>query len=172
MLSSVEFANNGALTHIGNWAFYNCHELTELAIPEGVTEIGHAAFYGCTYLTELTLPSSVQKIAENGFALCSKLKAMHIKAAVPPTIQAKTFFDVNRQIPVYIPTASTEAYENDPFWREFNIQSENEAPAAVDNIQSPNNNSQKLLHNGQLLIIRNGKTYSMMGQEMQYIVLF
>lgn len=39
MLSSVEFANNGALTHIGNWAFYNCHELIELAIPEGVTEL-------------------------------------------------------------------------------------------------------------------------------------
>ena len=47
MLSSVNFAEDGAVTTIGDWAFYNCHELTNITIPEGVTEIGHAAFYGC-----------------------------------------------------------------------------------------------------------------------------
>lgn len=73
MLSSVNFAEDGALVRIGDWAFYNCHELTNIVIPEGVTEIGHAAFYGCTYLTEITLPSSVQEVADNGFALCGKL---------------------------------------------------------------------------------------------------
>ena len=65
MLSSVNFAENEALTHIGNWAFYNNHEMTNLVISEGVTEVGHAAFYGCTYLKEMTLPSAVQEIADN-----------------------------------------------------------------------------------------------------------
>ena len=51
-----------SLKRIGNWAFYNCHQLLELAIPEGVTEIGNAAFYGCTYLENLELPASVQAI--------------------------------------------------------------------------------------------------------------
>lgn len=63
-----------ALQRIGNWAFYNCCLLQELALPEGVTEIGEAAFYGCSHLEELVLPSSLQTIGDNGFAACSNLK--------------------------------------------------------------------------------------------------
>ena len=37
----------------------------------------------------------------------------------------------------------------------------------MDNIQSPVTTCQKLLHNGQLLIIRDDKTYSVMGQEIE-----
>ena len=58
-------ASQCALQRIGNWAFYNCHQLQELNIPEGVTEIGNAAFYGCTYLEDLVLPSSLQTIGDN-----------------------------------------------------------------------------------------------------------
>lgn len=38
---------------------------------------------------------------------------------------------------------------------------------AVDNITTDNANTQKLLRNGQLLIIRDGKTYTIMGAEIQ-----
>ena len=163
MLSSVDFAENGALVRIGDWAFYNCHELTNITIPEGVTEIGHAAFYGCTYLTEITLPSSVQEVADNGFALCGKLQKMHVKALVPPTIHSKTFYEVNRKIPVYVPDEVVEDYKADPYWKEFLIIGEN---TAVDNIQSPNANGEKIFRDGQLLIIRDGKTYNVMGVEL------
>ena len=163
MLSSVIFAEDGALTTIGDWAFYNCHELTNIVIPEGVTKIGHAAFYGCTYLTEITLPSSVQEVADNGFALCGKLQKMHVKALVPPTIHSKTFYEVNRKIPVYVPDEVVEDYKADPYWKEFLIIGEN---TAVDNIQSPISNSQKIIRNGHLLILRNGKTCNVMGIEV------
>ena len=163
MLSSVNFAKDGALTMIGDWAFYNCHELTNITIPEGVTEIGHAAFYGCTYLTEITLPSSIQEVADNGFALCGKLQKMHVKAMVPPAIHAKTFYEVNRKIPVYVPDEVVEDYKADPYWKEFLIIGEN---TAVDNIQSSNANGEKLFRDGQLLIIRDGKTYNVMGMEV------
>ncbi len=166
MLSSVTFSKNGALTRIGNWAFYNNHELTNLVIPEGVTEVGHAAFYGCTYLKEMTLPSTVQDIADNGFALCAKLQKIHVEATTPPTIQAKTFFDVNRQIPVYVPDNAVEAYKADPYWQEFNIIGKSNAPSAVDNISSPDANTHKLLRDGQLLILRDGKTYTITGQKL------
>lgn len=164
MLSSVNFAEDGALTMIGDWAFYNCHELTNITIPEGVTEIGHAAFYGCTYLTEITLPSSIQEVADNGFALCGKLQKMHVKAMVPPAIHAKTFYEVNRQILVYVPDAVVEDYKANPYWKEFLIIGEN---TAVDNIQSPNANGEKIFRDGQLLIIREGKTYNVMGMEIK-----
>lgn len=166
MLSSVAFAENGALTRIGNWAFYNNHELTNLVIPEGVTEVGHAAFYGCTYLKEMTLPSTVQEIADNGFALCAKLQRMNVDALVPPTVAARTFEEVNRSIPVYVPDEVVPAYQAAPVWQEFNIQGKSNAPSALDDISSPISNNQKLLRDGQLLILRDGKTYTIMGAEI------
>ena len=159
-------ASGSSLWRIGSWAFYNCYNLQNLTIPEGVTEIGNAAFYGCTYLEDMVLPSSVQEIGDNGFALCAKLKQIHVKATTPPTIQAKTFFDVNRLIPVYVPDDAVQAYEDDPYWKEFDIQGESKAPSAVENIQLSSSNSTKLLHNGQLIIIRDGKKYTVMGQEI------
>ena len=166
MLSSVAFAENGALTRIGNWAFYNNHELTNLVIPEGVTEVGHAAFYGCTYLKEMTLPSTVQEIADNGFALCAKLRRMNVDAIVPPTVAARTFEDVDRTIPVVVPDESVSVYKSAPVWQEFNIQGKSEVSAALDNIHAENSDTRKLLHNGQLLILRDGKTYTITGQKL------
>lgn len=168
MLSSVNFAKDGALTRIGNWAFYNNHELTNLVIPEGVTEVGHAAFYGCTYLAEMTLPSTVQEIADNGFALCAKLKRMNVDAILPPTVAARTFEEVDRSIPVYVPDEVVDIYKAAPVWQEFNIQGKSNAPTGVENTHSPSpmTDCQKVIHNGQLLILRDGKMYSIMGQEL------
>ena len=157
-------ANATSLWRIGSWAFYNCHQLQNLTIPEGVTEVGDAAFYGCTYLEDMVLPSTIQEIGDNGFALCAKLQKIHVEATTPPTIQAKTFFDVNRQIPVYVPDNAVEAYKADPYWQEFNIIGKSNAPSAVDNISSPNADTNKLLRDGQLLILRDGKTYTITGQ--------
>ena len=159
-------ASGSALKRIGSWAFYNCHQLEHLTIPEGVTEVGDAAFYGCTYLADMTLPSTVQEIGDNGFALCAKLQEIHVKAMTPPAIKPKTFFDVNRRIPVYVPADAVEAYESDPYWGEFDIQAE-EAPTALPNspiTSSPD--TRKLIRDGQLIIVRDGKTYNAMGVEM------
>ena len=160
-------ASGSSLWRIGSWAFYNCHQLQNLTITEGVTEVGDAAFYGCTYLEDMVLPSTIQEIGDNGFALCAKLQKIHVEATTPPTIQAKTFFDVNRQIPVYVPDNAVEAYKADPYWQEFNIIGKSNAPSAVDNISSPNADTNKLLRNGQLLILRDGKTYTIMGAEIK-----
>ena len=123
---------NSQLKRIGNWSFYNCHNLQSLTIPEGVTEIGSAAFYGCTYLQDLTLPSSLQQIGDNCFALCSKLNYITVNATIPPTIEAKTFADVNRTIPLYVPAGSLEAYQSDIYWSEFTNVTE--APTAIKSV--------------------------------------
>ena len=159
-------ASGSSLWRIGSWAFYNCHQLQELTIPEGVTEIGDAAFYGCTYLEDMVLPSTIQAIGDNGFALCEKLQKIHVKATTPPSIQAKTFFDVNRQIPVYVPDGAVEAYEDDPYWQEFDIQCNSSTPTAVEDVTAYGSGIQKLIRDGQLIIVRGGKSYSVMGQEL------
>jgi len=160
-LSRVTFAANSSLTTIGNWVFYNCHELQSLAIPEGVTEIGKAAFYGCAYLKDVNLPSSVRAIGDNAFALCAKMAKLQVAAVVPPTIAAKTFEDVSREMPVYVPEASVEAYKADPYWGELNIIG---GLTAVETVESTPATPTKLLRNGQLFILRDGKTYTVQGQ--------
>jgi hypothetical protein len=160
-------AEGSALRRIGSWAFYNCHQLEHLTIPEGVTEVGDAAFYGCSYLEDMTLPSTVQEIGDNTFALCAKVKMIHVKAMTPPAIKAKTFFDVNRRIPVYVPDEVVEAYKSDPYWSEFDIQGESNAPSTdLENThsQSPMANRQKFLLNGQIIILRDGVEYNAQGQ--------
>jgi hypothetical protein len=161
--ASYASASGSSLWRIGSWAFYNCHQLQQLTIPEGVTELGDAAFYGCTYLEEMSLPSTIQSIGDNGFALCAKLEIMYVKAPVPPTIQAKTFLDVNRKIPVYVPDGAVDAYKDDPYWSEFKILSEENA---VENVINPTSFAQKILCDGHLIIIRDGVEYNAMGMEL------
>ncbi len=137
--SAMKTAEESQLQRIGNWSFYNCHELQNLDIPEGVTEIGLAAFYGCTYLQNLTLPSTLRTIGDNTFAKCEKLAGLRCAAEVPPTIDAKTFEDVDRTIPVTVPQGSLKAYKEDMYWSEFiNLKEETtdakEIPAEFENI--------------------------------------
>ena len=160
-------ATASQLRRIGNWAFYNAHELQNLEIPEGVTEIGDGAFYGCTYLEEMVLPSSVQSIGDNCFALCAKLTKITCNAVTPPTIQAKTFFNVKRQIPVYVPDEAVSAYEDDTYWQEFNIQGQSEVPQGVEEVPSDQVQSTKFLRNGQIYILRGEKVYTVTGQEVK-----
>ena len=157
------------LQSIGNWAFYNCHELQNLEIPEGVTFIGDGAFYGCVYLEDLTLPSSIQSIGDNTFALCAKMQKIVIKATVPPTIHAKTFYDVNRKIPVYVPDESVDAYMQDALWGEFDIRGSSDPTTSIS--QTPNQKSaitnQKLIINSQLFIQRGNELFNAQGARVK-----
>ncbi len=129
-IDAINFAEGGKLETIGSWAFYNNHNLTEVTIPEGVKTIGDAAFYGCTYLENITLPSTIQSIGDNGFALCNKVKRMEVKAEIPPVIEAKTFYEVSRDIEFIVPEEARNAYAEHEYWKEF-IQS---APDNVENV--------------------------------------
>ncbi len=131
-LRSTGSTSNSQLRRIGNWGFYNCHNLQNLTIPEGVEEIGTAAFYGCTYLEELSLPSSVQSIGDNCFALASKLAKITVNAVTPPSIKAKTFAEVDRTIPVVVPMGSLSQYKADLYWSEFINISESPASSIDD----------------------------------------
>ena len=54
------------VTRIGNYAFDDCENLTQVNIPEGVTDIGAYAFYD-TAITSVTIPSSVLKMGAYAF---------------------------------------------------------------------------------------------------------
>ena len=166
-LESVTFAGR-ALREIDDWAFYNCHALKTINIPEGVTTIGKAAFFDCAYLKEITLPTTTQVIADNAFGQCQKVAKMTVNAMTPPVVEAETFEDINRSIPLYVPIGTARQYKTADYWREFFNVIEYNAPSAVEDITAPSSssNTQKLLRNGQLIILRDGVEYSIMGAEI------
>ena len=167
-MDSVVFASN-ALREIGDWAFYNCHSLKKINIPEGVTEIGKAAFFDCAYLKEITLPTTTQTVADNAFGQCQKVAKMTVNAVVPPVVEAETFEDIDRNIPLYVPMGTALQYKEADYWCEFFNVIEYNAPSSVENAHSPSSmaNSQKLLRNGQLIIIRDGVEYNTLGAKIQ-----
>lgn len=167
-LKTITFADNSELETIGDWAFYNCHNLRSLTIPEGVTTIGDAAFYGCNYLTEITLPNSIQSISDNAFALCPRMQRMYVNTVVPPTIEEKTFEDVDRSIPVYVPVGTLALYQADMYWSEFfNIIEYNIPQGIVNNDYDELLTCTKLLRDGQVFIQRAGNTYNLHGQRVK-----
>ncbi len=121
-LTSVQFDSEGALERIGNWAFYNCHQLQTLQLPEGVAEVGLAAFYGCSYLEDIELPSTLRSIGDHAFAHNTKARKMTVHAAVPPVVEAKTFLRVSRDMPVYVPAESLASYQAAAYWQDLNLQ--------------------------------------------------
>lgn len=75
-ISSVTFPDT--LKNIGNYAFYNCPNLSgTLIIPEGVVSIGTATFTK-TGIEKLELADSVQTISAGAFSTCAKLTSVQI----------------------------------------------------------------------------------------------
>src|SRR5882757_10520205 len=51
--------NGLSVSKIGDFAFYNCTNVTSITIPTSITSIGTYAFCGCTSLANITIPNSV-----------------------------------------------------------------------------------------------------------------
>ncbi|MGN0583357.1 MAG: leucine-rich repeat protein [Oscillospiraceae bacterium] len=74
--------NGAAVTSIGEEAFSNNTNLTDVTIPEGITIIKESAFYNCTGLTSITIPNCVNTIEDCAFQYCSSLKSVIIPESV------------------------------------------------------------------------------------------
>lgn len=80
------------ITHIGNYAFEDCIQLTSIAIPNTVISIGDRAFDGCHKLTNVEIPNSVTKIGEWIFLDCMSLKSIVIPNSITE-IPAFAFYE-------------------------------------------------------------------------------
>lgn len=118
-LKTVTFEANSQLKTIDNWAFYACHGLQSLTIPNGATTIGDGAFWGCDYMTNVSLPSSMKSISDNGFEGCISINKMTVESTLPPTVFTNTFNKVNKNIHLYVPDESVSLYKSAFGWKDF-----------------------------------------------------
>ena len=68
---------------------------------------------------------------------------------------------------LYVPAESLDDYKAADQWNDFGtILPLDKAPSAVENTRLPITNSTKLLRNGQVYILQDGKTYTITGQRL------
>lgn len=75
--SNIVTLNIGSnLLGVGNYAFYNCFNLTSVAFGDGLNVIGNYAFANCGNLTNVEMPfnAMVDTFGDHAFYMCGKLK--------------------------------------------------------------------------------------------------
>ena len=161
-LNSVTIGNS--VTHIKPWAFKDCSSLSTITIPNSVISIGYGTFDGCVSLGKVSLGYGIEVINEEAFAGCNRLYDIYCYATIPPEAEESSFANYN--VNLYVPCESKEYYEYDSFWGKFKFIECINVESAVDNIPTAITNVQKIFRDNQLLIIRDGKSYNVIGQEI------
>ena len=69
------------VNEIGERAFENCTEITEIIISSTITKIGNYAFSGCNKLNTITLPYSITEIGDSIFYNCKSLTSIKVAVA-------------------------------------------------------------------------------------------
>lgn len=102
--------------------------ITYNGVTYTVTSIGNGAFENNTNLTDVTIPSTITSIGESAFAGCSNLKSITVNSTTPiafpsasGTRSGSSVFDgVDKNTCVlYVPEGCVEVYKAAPVWGEF-----------------------------------------------------
>ena len=143
-------------------------KLTSVTIPNSVKNIGTSAFEGCARLGKISLGTGLEEIAAYAFASCTRLYDIYCHAVYPPFVDESSFANYNAYL--YIPCDSKRDYTLDPVWGKFQhiecLSNEETDVENVDTSSQQQTNCQKIIRNGQLLILRDGVEYTVMGQEL------
>lgn len=94
------------VTTICSYAFYQCSNLTTLALGNSITSIGNYAFNDCYSLNNVTIPVGVTTIGDYAFKNCRKMNILLFSNSVT-TIGTEAFSDCDSLTSVTIPNSVT-----------------------------------------------------------------
>jgi surface protein len=102
---TVTFAAGSVLTTIGDYAFYDCTQLTSVTFADiensALETIGTYAFYN-TAITSITIPASVTSIGNTAFRYCTALTSVTFIESTGITIGTNAFQYTNVLAKVFI----------------------------------------------------------------------
>lgn len=98
--------NDLPVISIGDLAFLNQSNLTNVTIPNGAVNIGFRAFEGCTSLTNIVIPNNVSAIGSQAFFRCVKLASVSLPGSLT-RIQGNTFWACSSLMSITIPNSVT-----------------------------------------------------------------
>ena len=119
-------------TCIGDSAFWGCHSLKFIDIPNSVKSVGNAAFEGCN-LTAVVIPESVTSIGKGAFS-CQNLTSVNCLAKKVPTADPEAFESLTvtsdgiltgargnslASVTLYVPKSALKAYKSSEPWSLF-----------------------------------------------------
>lgn len=91
--------------------------VSNIVVPEGVTSIEKGAFEDCTGLHTVFLPASLRYIGESAFGYCANLNEVYSDAATPPYVMGENAFEGCEGIHVMVAnSATTQRYQDDVVW--------------------------------------------------------
>ena len=166
-LTSVKIPNS--VTKIQSLAFYRCTNLTSITIPDSVTSLGSYAFEECSNLTNVIIGNGVTTIGSDVFYKCTALNTIFNYAPTPQTIVSNVFYGVNKKsCTLYVPQESLALYQAANVWKDFLVESLESIPTSIgENSIKDNRIASKILRDGEIVILRGEKEYTLQGQEIK-----
>ena len=99
-----------SISRIGDYAFYSCEALTEIAIPDSVKQIGDFAFYGCKDLNSITIPRFATHIGSHAFSGCKALAEISLPDSISH-IGDNAFYPCNAISVIHMPARCYDRYK-------------------------------------------------------------
>lgn len=133
---------------IGSNAFYGCHSLKSIDIPENVVTINSNTFMDCYELATVSLPSTLTAVKDGAFKNCSGIKSISVSATEPPSVGYETFYNLNTsECELHVPVGSLDLYKNANGWKDFmNIYED--IPTDISNVPALDGGDIEILPDG------------------------
>lgn len=113
---SVELPDS--IVSIGEYAFSNCSNLTEVTLPKGLTSL-MAYCFASTKLPNIVFPETVTSIAGYAFNSCKQLRTFTVKATTPPTLSGLLGNGLSGFRNIIVPVGCGEAYRQATNWSTY-----------------------------------------------------
>ena len=118
-LQSINIPSN--VTRLGTQCFGSCN-LTSLTIPDSVTTIPSYLVDHCDNLTKIIVGNNVSTIQDGAFCTSNSnfvLSAIVINTTTVPDLQSTGAFNYTHDCPIYVPSASVDAYKAGYRWSTY-----------------------------------------------------
>lgn len=112
------------LLEIGESAFWQCLNMTQLVLPQSLTTIKRYSFWR-NKLTNIVIPKNVTTIYDYAFRESYELTTITFESLVPPEIvdiysyECSLFYNSPKLVNIYVPAESVNAYKTAPYWSKY-----------------------------------------------------